>query len=465
MNETDGSQYLTTTTSTCRDCGRLIPARVHIVDGAVWFQKHCPEHGEQSARVYGNADEYLGLDRFHRAGSVPLEFHTPMEACCPSSCGLCPEHEQHICLPIIEITDHCDLECPICLVSNRSSFHLSRKQVAQMLDRLIAGEGQIDVLNLSGGEPTVNPCFREIVDECVSRKEILRVSVSTNGLNLLRNPELLAFLAERGVVISLQFDALSDDTDRTLRGRPLLSKKLELIDRIGELDAPMTLTATVARGVNEDQLGELVTLLFQRDHILSLMLQPAAYVGNAAQTPRPADPLTIPDITRMLNGADSGRVATGDFTPLPCSHPACFSLAFFLRLDEGGFVSIKQLTEIDRYLDIIQNRSLFGTDPESFDSIREAVCDLWSGPSGTTPDSDRALKAVRRLLESVTASPSGFDPAAAVRLAERSIKSIFIHHFMDRDTFDLARARKCCNVYPLADGRMMPCCVHNCLRR
>lgn len=465
MSETNGSQYLTTTVSTCRDCGQLIPARVHIMDGAIWFQKHCAEHGAQSARVYGDADEYLGLDRYHRAGAVPLEFDASMDESCPASCGLCPEHEQHICLPILEITDHCDLECPICLVSNRSSFHLSREQVARMLDRLIASEAQIDVLNLSGGEPTVNPHFREIVDECLSRKEVLRVTVSTNGLNLLRLPDLLEFLAERGVVISLQFDSFSDETYRALRGRPLLSQKLELIERISELDAAMSLTATVARGVNDDRLGELVTLLFERDNILSLMLQPAAYTGNAGKSQRPTDIVTIPDLTRRLDGADSGRVAMGDFTPLPCSHPACFCLAFYLRLDSGAFVSIKQLTEIDRYLDIIQNRSLFGTDSESFDSIRAAVYDLWSGPSGTAPDSERALKAVRRLLESVTTAPSGFDPARAVRLAERSIKSIFIHHFMDRDTFDLARARKCCNVYPLADGRMIPCCVYNCLRR
>jgi len=451
--------------STCRVCGRLIPARVHVADGAIRFHKHCPEHGPQTARVSGNADEYLKLDRFHRAGAVPFRFDTPADEGCPGSCGLCPEHEQHVCLPIIEITDHCDLDCPVCLVANRSRFHLTSSQVAGMLDRLVESEGQIDVLNLSGGEPTMHPCFREIVDECLARREILRVTVSTNGLRLLREPALFEFLAERGVVISLQFDGFSDETYRVLRGQPLLENKVRLIERAAELDAAMSLTATVVRGVNDEQIGGLVALLFERENILSLMLQPAAYTGGASESQRPADAMTIPDVVRMLDGAAGGRVAAGDFTPLPCSHPACFCLAFFLRLEDGGFASIKRLTEIDRYLDMIQNRSLFGTDPDSFEAIRAAVYDLWSGPAGMAPDSQRALKAVRKLLDAVTTSPSGFDPGRAVRVAERSIKSIFIHQFMDRDTFDLTRARKCCNVYPQADGRMVPCCIRNCLRR
>jgi len=184
---------------------------------------------------------------------MPLAFGTKALGC-PDSCGICPQHEQHVCLPILEITDHCNWECPICLVTNPGSHHWTREEVARVLDGLIRSEGQIDVLNLSGGEPTLNPYFREIVEECVSRKQILRVSVSTNGSMLARNRELLEFLAERRVIVSLQFDGLDDEIYRTLRGRPLLAEKRRLIDLCGELDSSMSLTATVASGVNDNQL-------------------------------------------------------------------------------------------------------------------------------------------------------------------------------------------------------------------
>ena len=455
--------YLTTTVSTCRDCARLLPARVHVDDRGVWFHKHCPDHGPQSAMVYADARQYLGLARFHRAGSVPLAFATTMRNGCPDSCGLCPEHEQHVCMPIIEITDHCDLACPVCLVKNRSSFHLSRRQVSDMLDALVASEGQIDVVNLSGGEPTLNPEFRDIVEECVSRRQILRVSVSTNGLRLLAEPDLLRFLADRNVVVSLQFDGRDEAGYTALRGRAMLDDKRRLIDAAGDLDAPMSLTATVARGVNDRDVGHLVDLLFERDYILSVMFQPMAYAGRGAAMERPTDAVTIPDVIRTLDGAAGGVVSADDFSPLPCSHPACFSLAFYLRVEGGALLPIKRLVAVDRYLDIIQNRGLFGTDPQSFEAIREAVYDLWSGPAGLTPDSQKALAAVTRLLRSL--GGDGYDPAKALAVAERSVKSVFIHQFMDRHTFDLARARKCCNVYPLPDGRFMPACVYNCLRR
>jgi uncharacterized radical SAM superfamily Fe-S cluster-containing enzyme len=457
-------EYLTTTTSTCGRCGRLLPARVHLGDDGVHFLKDCPAHGPQRVRVYPDSAAYLELGRFHRAGAVPMAFAASPAGGCPDSCGLCPEHEQHVCLPIIEITDHCDLACPICLVRNRSSFHLSRRQVAGMIDGLIASEGRLDVLNLSGGEPTCNPRFREIVEECVSREEVLYVSVSTNGVALARDTSLLRFLADRNVIISLQFDGLSDSAYQRLRGRPLLEEKLRLIETAGELGARLSLTMTVARGINDDQPPEVLSLLFERDHVCSVMFQPAAYTGTAAKMGRPQDAVTIPDVVGALDGAGGGRVAAGDFSPLPCSHPACFSLAYYLRVGDGEFVSIKRLADVDRYLDMIQNRALFGTDAGSFQRVKEAVYELWSGPAALAPDSRKALAAVRGLLESIRCC-GGFHPSKVAAVVDPSIKSVFIHHFMDRDTFDLARARKCCNVYPLPDGRLMPACVYNCLRR
>jgi uncharacterized radical SAM superfamily Fe-S cluster-containing enzyme len=459
------NEYLTTTVSLCRTCGRRLPAKVCAEDGGVWMHKECPEHGPQSVRVWSDVASYLALGRYHRAGSMPMEFATAMDRGCPDSCGLCPEHEQHVCLPIIEITDHCDLACPVCLVNNRGRFHLTRGQVAGILDRLIAAEGRLDIVNLSGGEPTMNPDFRGIVEECLARKEILYVSVSTNGLRLARDRELLEFLAARGVVVSLQFDGSDDEVYRALRGRALADEKGRLLDAATELSAPMSLTMTVVRGVNESRVEEAVRLLFERDNLRSVMFQPVAYTGGASALARPAETLTIPDVIRALDGAAGGQVAADDFSPLPCSHPACFALAFYLRTDDGRHLPIKRFVQIDRYLDMVQNRAIFGTDAESFEAARDAVYDLWSGPAALVPDSEKALSAARRLLDSAACARRGACSPAATVAAAKSIKSIFIHHFMDRDTFDLARARKCCNVYPLADGRMMPACVYNCLRR
>ncbi len=456
-------EYLTSTQSICRECRRPISARLFKENTGTWLQKCCPEHGTQTARVYGDAQAYLGLGRFHRKASIPLAFATAANGC-PDSCGLCPEHEQHVCLPILEITDHCNWSCPICLVKNPGTYHRSREEVARILDGLLRSEGQIDVLNLSGGEPTLNPHFRQIIEECATRKEILRVSVSTNGSVLLHDRDLLRFLATHHVIVSLQFDGANDDIYLALRGRPVLEEKLRLIDLCRELDVPMSLTSTVASGVNDKNIRQVADLLFQHDHILSAMFQPAAYAGSAAGLGRPEQAVTIPDVISALAGAGHNTVRAEDFSPLPCSHPACFSLAFYLKIEANRHAAIKQMVDAERYMDLIQNRAIFGTDAESFQAITDAVYDLWSGPAALSPDSEKALQAIRRLIASTTAD-GGYSPRRALSVAERSVKSIFIHQFMDPDTFDLSRARKCCQVYPQLDGRMIPVCVRNCLKQ
>jgi len=414
-----------------------------------------------------DVSSYLDYFRFHRAGSIPLAFETTVAEGCPHDCGLCPEHEQHVCMPIVEITDHCDLHCPICLVRNRSSYHMTVSQMERLLDQLIESEGQIDVLNISGGEPTLHPDFESMVEVCLRRKEILRVSVSTNGVRLAADEALAKFLAERDVIVSLQYDGEDDAVYGELRGRPLAETKRAILERSFHLDAPLSITATVVRNLNESQLPHIADLVFGHENILSLMVQPAAFVGRGAtfrhgQNRR----ITIPEVIALIAQASVKGVdiQVSDFSPLPCSHPACFSLAFFLKVGPGEYLSVKRLVEIDRYLDIIENRGLFGVDAESFEKVRSAVYELWSGPAGTAPDSERALKAVRELLRKISCC-GGFDGRTALKTAERSIKSVFVHHFMDADTFDLSRARKCCNVYPLADGRFVPACVHNVLRR
>ena len=454
--------HLTSTVSTCPTCGRLLPAQLVMREGAIYLSRHCPDHGPVAPRIYSDAAQYLALSRFHRAGAMPLKFQSAYKDPCPGSCGLCPNHEQHVCMPILEITDHCDLACPICLAQTPGTYHLTPGQVAATVEGLLASEGQIDILTLSGGEPTMHPQFREIVEAC-QRDGVLYLSVSTNGVRLARDPDLLDFLAERNVVISLQFDGLDKNAVATLRGRDMVEDKLRLIDLARKHGVRMSLTFTAARTINEHRLHDPIELLFSNDHILSAMIQPMAYVGRGAKFPRPEDPVDIPMVTRLVDGA-AGIVSTSDFTPLPCCHPACFSLAFYIRGEDGKFISVSQLLEVDRYLDLVQNRALVGTDAESFDRIRDAMYDLWSGPAGARPDSIKALRAMRRLLDEANGS-GRFSASAVAAAAEKSLKSIFIHHFMDRYSFDLSRCRKCCQVYPQPDGKLVPACVYNCLRR
>lgn len=451
------------THSVCETCRKLIPTKVIEEGGDVYFDKVCPEHGASRHRVRADSDDYLRTLRYVKPAWIPRQFATRGDRSCTTDCGLCPRHEQHLCMPIVEITSRCNLDCPACLVDAGQPWDMTRAELAAMLDRLLAAERQIDVLNLSGGEPLVHPELLALIDEALARPEIVRVSISTNGLAFLARPELVEELRRRDVVVSLQLDGFSDEVDRVLRGRSLVQEKRAILDLLRQSGVSTSLTMTAAGGVNDDQFPAVLDYFFSQRHVVSLMVQPLAFAGRGEQLRERVTQLSIPEIIRLLAGAGRGEIQADDFQPLPCSHPLCFSLAYYLALDGGGVVSLSRLIEAPRWLDALANRTIFGLDAEEHERMKDMIYDLWSGPAGAAPDSEAVMKTLRGLLDEM--AQQHFDPRLAFRSTERRVKSIFIHAFQDAGTFDLARVRRCCNGYPQSDGRIIPACVHNVLGR
>lgn len=455
------------TQSVCSVCRSIIPAKV-LTDGEdVYFDKFCAQHGQRRTFVRSHLEGYLSSQRCLKPASAPREFRGESTAACPEGCGFCNRHEQHLCLPIVEITSRCDLACPICLVDAGAGRDMADDEFSCILDAMIRAEGQIDILNISGGEPLLHPRLLNLLDEAVSRPEIVRVSISTNGLGLLREPDLLPELARRHVVISLQFDAFDDCVYVILRGQPLLQKKLDILSRLSEANISTSLTVTVAKGVNDNQFPAILDYFFSQEHIVSMMIQPLALAGRAAHVQTDMDRLSIPDVMRLLENTGNPFVQASDFAPLPCSHPLCFSLAYYLVLNEGGVVSLNGLVGASRLMDVLANRTVFGLDQRETEKLTDMVYELWSGPAASAPDADAVMRTLRSIIDEISESRSCscFDPRRMFTVAERRIKSIFIHAFQDADTFDLARVRRCCNAYPQTDGRLIPVCVHNVLRR
>jgi uncharacterized radical SAM superfamily Fe-S cluster-containing enzyme len=453
------------THTVCKQCGELIPARVEARNDEVLFRSMCEAHGESEATVWRGIDSYLTTQHYVKPAWRPADLGGDSSMPCPQGCGFCDRHEQHLCLPIVEITGRCNLACPICLVDAGSGDEMSVRDFSRILDVLIRAERQIDVLNLSGGEPLFHPNLLELVDEALSRPEIVCVSISTNGLLLETDDRLVGALSDRGIVISLQFDGFDGGVYRALRGADLLEQKLRVLELLEAADITTTLIMTLAGGVNDDHLDRMVDLLFERDHVVSLMLQPIAFAGRAQKHQELFGRLTIPDVISLLDSTAHDAVAASDFVPLPCSHPLCFSLAFFLMTAGGGPISLARLTRAEVMLDALANRGIAGLEAEEYERFKAIIYELWSGPAASVPEAPAVLETLRSLLRELGPCESCFDPRATFRIAERKVKSIFVHAFQDASTFDLARARRCCNAYPQIDGSLRPACVHNVRQR
>jgi uncharacterized radical SAM superfamily Fe-S cluster-containing enzyme len=222
----------------------------------------------------------------------------------------------------------------------------------------------------------------------------------------------------------------------------------------------------VAKGVNDDRIGECVRLLFQRDFILSLMFQPAAYTGYGGAHFAPHDPLdvmTIPDVVRGCEEQTGGLLRRSDFLPLPCSHPGCFGLTYLLRTDDG-FVPFPRFMELDKYFEVTANRGTIRPDEEFEGTIQATINQLWSA-AGQIPDSQRILRTLKRALRLMYPEGRALGLEERLHIGEGLVKTIFIHAFMDDHTFEVDRIKKCCTHYALPDGRLMPGCAYNAFYR
>ena len=452
------------TQSTCPECLKVVTTQVVFQDNKVYFLKQCPQHGESKALVSEDAEYYQRAYQYARPGSQPLRFSTEVNHGCPTDCGLCPSHQQHTCLPIIEITDYCNLECPVCIVNNQHANHMSESDYRRMIEQLIKHEGTLETITLSGGEPTSHPLFLDFVD-IATRAEIGRVSVVTNGLRIAKSKKFCEALKQKNVYVILQFDGFTDEVQEKIRGVPLMQTKWQALENLREFNIATQLAFVPARGVNEHQLGDAVRLLLERDHILSLLIQPLAHSGQGGGVfPHdPMDRLTIPGVINSIDQQTQGAVCREDFIPLPCSHPQCVSLTYLLKLDDGQYMPFSRFVDLRKHLDLFQQTATIEPNEYTEDTLREVIDDLWSA-AGEIPDCDKIVKALKRALLEMFPN-QGSSRNELIRISERQAKTIFIHHYMDRHDFDLERLMKCCHHYPQIDGRIMPAYDFNMFHR
>ena len=209
------------TRSICPECKSVIDAQIIIRDNRVFMRKRCPDHGWFEGIISSDAEMYVNSVKFNKPGTIPLDFSTEVNHGCPLGCGLCPEHKQHMCLALIEVNTACNLNCPICFANAGVGYSLTLPQVESMLDRLVETEGDPEVVQFSGGEPTIHPQLPEMIQAAKDRG-IRQAMVNTNGVRIAKDDRFLRQLASLDPVIYFQFDGLRRSTYRTIRGEDLL---------------------------------------------------------------------------------------------------------------------------------------------------------------------------------------------------------------------------------------------------
>ncbi len=443
------------TKSLCPHCRRLVDAKIIVRDGRVYFRKRCPEHGTVEDFVCSDV-AYYERHEFDQPARRPLKYGVAPERGCPYDCGLCTEHEQHTCIALVEVTSSCNLRCPMCFAeSGPGGDFIDFATYSRMVDRYVALEGVADVLQLSGGEPTLHPELVRMV-RYAYEQPIQVVMINTNGIRLAKDPELLAALAPMRdrLEVYLQLDGFDEHTHTRLRGEPLLEVKLAALDALRRHDIRCTLVCTVDHTTNLHEVGAVLRFGLERPGVRGVSYQLATYCGRHLA---PADlerRATMPDVVRALVAQTGGIVAEDDFYPLPCAHPNCHLMAYLYR---GGAtpVPISRIIDVRKHMDLIAN-SIVYTPARARQLVAkylEGAGGCGCGPGGCgngTPDAALDPFVVKALAEQL----SGAD-----------VFRVTLTAFLDAHTFDTRRVMKCCLAHLLPSGHVVPFCAYNTLYR
>ena len=439
----EGEIFHEVTRSICPECRVVIDAQILLRDDQVFMRKRCEQHGWFEGLIYADARAYVEQAKFNKPGQAPARITTEIARGCPLDCGLCPEHRQHTCLALIEVNTACNLDCPVCFANAGAGFNLTVGEVEAMLDRFVELEGHPEVVQFSGGEPTIHPNLLEMI-AAAQQRDIRHVMVNTNGVRIANDPAWFERFAALRPLVYLQFDGLTDETYRTLRGEALLETKLRALDRLAAADLHVILVAAVERGVNEHEVGPVVEFGLTHPAVRGVMFQPVTHTGRHPDHD-PLRRMTIPDVLRALEtGGETFRKS--DFVPIPCCFPTCSSVTYAYLGDEGEVIPLPRILEVDQYLDYITNRTLPGIDK----GILHALEGLWS--AGAVPGDATS--------ERFVCAACDLDLPALTDLARR-VFMVQMRDFLDPWTFDVKRAMKCCIGILQDDGRMIPFCTYN----
>lgn len=439
------------TRSVCPVCLRLVDAQ-YVQDGdTIFLRKQCPEHGSFSVpawRAVPGVTDFATLQRqaAERLPSYPARPATAMAKGCPYDCGLCPEHGQHTCTGLVEVTQRCGLRCPVCFAQAGSATapDPTLDELHGMFSALYAASGACNV-QISGGEPTEREDLPEIVAMAASSGFGL-VQCNTNGLRLAREQGYAARLRQAGLdSVYLQcdapVDAAGDSVYATLRGRPLAAEKQAAIEACGRAGLGVILVATVVAGVNDHCLGDLLRCAVgQGSHVRGLHLQPVASFGRHPWKQADAPRLTLPDLMRCLEVQTDGRIRASHFHAPSCEHPLCSFSAVYAR--EGDGLSAEPIGKAQ--------------------CCPPSPAAATNGTPQATPNAEGA-RVSRAFTAAHWKAPDG-NAAFAAFLGNSGADRRFTLSamaFQDAATLDLARLRSCCIHVVTRQGRLVPFCAYN----
>ncbi|MEM2103406.1 MAG: radical SAM protein [Candidatus Bathyarchaeia archaeon] len=482
MEKQEEAKFEAYSTSVCPECLKRIPMRIFEDKGAIYLEKTCQQHGKFEDLYWGDSELFKW---FHKGwcsakyGGTGLENpQTQTVKGCPYDCGLCTQHKSHTVLGIIDVTNRCNLACPICFAyagAVNYVYEPAYSQIVEMIKLLRSNKPwPCNALQFSGGEPTIRNDLPALIEEA-KKAGVTHVEVNTNGLRLAEDINYFKKLLDAGLsTLYLQFDGLREEIYRKTRARTDLvqvkKKVLENARKTG-LDS-IVLVVTLAKGVNDKDLGEIVHYAVENhDVVRCVNIQPISMAGRACKEEMREMRITVPDAVKLIEEQTNGKVTRWDWRPVnwpvPFSkgmetvknraypeftmNPMCGAATFLVVEEDGSYKPITRYLDVDKLAEVFWNIHYSGVKGKKT-MAKIKMLELLTMVKSPL---------IRGLLKDVVTKGSY---EALGRLMRRIIM-VGIMHFMDVWNFDLDRVQRCVIHYAAPDGKVRPFCTYNNFHR
>ena len=433
--------YYDYTISLCSTCLRRIDAKIVFEDEKVFMLKHCPKHGRERVLIATDIEYYKNCRNYAKRSEMPLKFNTATHFGCPYDCGLCPDHEQHSCLTVIEVTDRCNLSCPTCYAMSSPSYgrHRTLEEIEQMFDVIVANEGEPDVVQISGGEPTVHPQFFEIL-AIAKRKPIKHLMLNTNGIRIAKDENFVKRLATfmPDFEIYLQFDSFKKEALEKLRGEDLREVRRKAIENLNKYNLSTTLVVTLQKGLNTDEIGEIIEYALKQPCVRGVTFQPTQQAGRLENFNPATDRYTLTEVRSAIL-AQTDIFTAADLLPVPCN-PDALVMGYALKLGEKVF-PLTRLIDPNDLLDNSRNTIVYEQD----ETLKPHLLNMFS-TGNSVETANEHLKSILCCLPAVAAPDLSYD----------NLFRIIIMNFIDAQNFDVRAIKKSCVHIVNKDMKIIP---------
>ncbi len=471
------------TKSLCPECLEVIDAEVYEAEGKILLKKKCEKHGEFDDVYWSDASLYHKFSKWQHEGKAGVTL-TKTDKGCPFDCGLCPEHKSSTMLALIDLTNRCNMRCPACFANAAAAGYLyepTMEQLREMMVLLRSETPPCPAVQFAGGEPTIRDGFVDIV-KMARELGFAHIQVATNGIALAKSEQFCHQLKEAGLhTVYLQFDGVTEEPYKKLRGIPALKTKLKAIEscRRGGIKS-VVLVPTLMKGVNDDQMGDIVRFAAENlDVVKGVNVQPIAFEGRIDESERKEGRITIPDFMNLLEEQTDGAIPKESFYPVPFVAPISYFVeawkgvpqleftvhqhcgaATYVFVENGRFIPITEFMDVEGFMEFLRDAA--EAMPGSKVGKIKAIAGLVSALRKFI-DKDKAPEG----LDSLTLLASILGIGNREALAEFHRKALFIGvmHFQDTYNFDLERVKRCGIHYATPDLRIIPFCSYNAIHR